>query len=315
MNFNLFYYFLLIRDRKLIEEHLQGLLSNGLPPLDQRYARILHHGIKILEGNHLDVIFDEDWGPLDLPTLMRALTKSPDDLREVIISYILDQTDENDENAAIVHLLVLGLSYFEVFLQMNYTGPELPPGKLSRLASYGCLSDDDTDKIELRWLTILECDGQYPFPKIQIPHLLIISRVIFATLANPQALLWRHGIILSVNGDISLPITEDSSASVLRNIISNRKLINSISIYAFRSAMIHVRLLQKQTYDQVPFLWKECQTYLLSMTQTYRLDLVDDEDAIIRAQLLLECGLCYHHFNYKDKVVISSHLMTALICL
>jgi hypothetical protein len=145
--------------------------------------------------------------------------------------------------------LVLGTTLYELFCQMNYTGPELSQYQIDEMG----LFDESEEKKALEYL---ECDGSYPFPICQVNKALLISRIVLSTLAHPNLSLWASGVSLSYHGDIVRQPANSKVESYVEEILST---LFTRSLRNARSCVIHSRSLQIQGYENIPTLWRESQ--------------------------------------------------------
>ena len=268
---------------------------------------------------------------LSLPSLLEACTEAGDvfgNIRIAVLKYISDFND-NEKNVRRFELLLLGIAYLELYCQVNYTGPELPPSQLSVFTESG--------KTEF-CVRELECDGSFAFRTIEIPQTLLFARIILSAIANQYDASWREGISVDADGIVS---RRKLSAT---DTVSSEQTLLSANWWSARAAVVHLRLLQKQTYDDVPTLWQEVQERFSMVLRDFagwskdeRLATVtaaqstataeeigtlavgcglatptDAPDHLISSwqrlskqfatQAWLEWGLCCLHFGYGDKV-------------
>lgn len=241
--------------------------------------------------------------------LVRALVQSSVS-SEAIRQRILDdvaQCPPQDRHCRCLKFAVLGSLLMEMYCQANYTGPEFSPKDLTLISG---LSDDDEvghSKLFENALTQLECDGDYPFPICYLPNVLLVSRCILSLLAAPECEYWSKGVTIDIRGDVHRAVCTTTPATV----VSACGLLRSRHWRSARAAVVHLRLLQKQSFENIPTLWKECSESFLasitsfglsadpsSSTQSVETDLSPE----LQCQLWLEWGLCQHYFEYKDKV-------------
>lgn len=216
--------------------------------------------------------------------------------------------------------LELGSALIELYCQVNFCGPEFITKQREQL-----LSPRYESEVK-HALQGLECDGLYPFFSVDMPHLLLIARVLTSFLANPLRLSWKEGIKLDSNGIISLPLLPDTDPhynflSFLQQNCSAKSL--TVQWWNARAVVLHARLLQKQTYEECPTLWYEaCGSFqwiierfcqcpevslpkidltTLSLTPWKWNDSLSSEQAReLASKVLLEWGLACHHFAYGD---------------
>eukprot|EP01034_Spumella_vulgaris_P023131 gene23131-29324_t len=171
-----------------------------------------------------------------------------------------------------------------------------------------------------------------------MPQTLLIARSLLAFIADPLRASWRNGIVLDADGKILKSTVADKSF-----IASCEGLVElrTSSWWNARACLMHLRLLQKQSYEHIPTLWKEAQDmfrdvlthfggveadqlagdnaslltsgiYALHTASTTSVDqaiaklendlsLGRDEVVELGAQAWLEWGLCCHHFEHSDR--------------
>lgn len=188
-------------------------------------------------------------------------------------------------------------------------------------------------KVQDQATRYLECDGLFTFPHCSIPHVLLIARSILTTLADPQRANWRRGIRLDEEGGVLKSV---HNRPIPAHFSHACRTIHSSNWHCVRAALVHGRLLQKLNYQNVPTLWKETQDQLEQARQKFGCDDLDLstssirrengriivhqsasngnvekgglvgsrelllEKAMLVTQLMLECGLCQHHFGFGD---------------
>lgn len=300
-------YALLIRDNELFESLEKSFQRNDMitdsnenisTSLDdnekEMMSQLIVHTRSILEGRHMDIIQDSTVWKDEL-AFQSLLNCEADEIQQIIIDYICSQETELLEYISLAHCMVLGLTYFELFMQMNYTGPELCQAHYNLLVT----SKFSMNEILLR----LECDGNLTFPIVDIPQSLVIARSIISTICNPQYKLWKHGVKLDSNGNILFSMNERSPQINRIEEINNSLNLYSTSTYAGRMAMIHARLLQKQHYSNLPTLWKESSELFQNSIEKFNSieTLSTQQKSILLCLIYIEWGLCCHHFDYKDK--------------
>lgn len=260
--------------------------------------------------------------------------------------------------------LLLGSAFYSLFCQANYTGPKLSREDTMALytaADVGTLtnvlskvdgasveettgpdkepssslgqrvpqySDDQVEEqVDLSALNnknvlkLLECDGNYAFPLCELPVLLVLARSILLALASPMRAGWQAGISLSSEGEV-LAAHNDDVFDV--NTIKTVRKLCSRQWMSSRVLLVHLRLLQKQSYIDNTTLFKEMQdmfeeaeaemeavvhkkvpVHLEGVAGSKERDTEDSgiilENAHLLPMLQLEHGLGNHFFDYADK--------------
>lgn len=176
-------------------------------------------------------------------------------VHDMVLSFILDG-DHTAKVTRTFECLLLGISYLELYCQTNYTGPELPPAQLEVFQVNGAACVQE-----------LECDGTYAFRSIELPQTLLLARIILSTLAEPHAAGWKEGIALDSKGGVSRRLLAD--AENILTLTEERLVLKSIVWWSARAAVVHLRLLQKQSYEDVPTLWNEVTTKFTTVLNTF----------------------------------------------
>jgi hypothetical protein len=294
-----------------LKEEIAGFRSNEENQLlleqfsqDRAYLlSVLDDLINILSGIHVKISQNHYWNDFSVQKL-RLIAESaykanptnfialPENIQELTVEYVLSQPSENSESIACLHLLIVSVCYLEIFLQMNYTGPELSQANVDLYLIEG------QHKYHL---SILECDGNYTFPQVQVPLALIIARAIFSTLSRPSDCLWQYGVVLDTAGNLNFKQNSLSSTEIFSSIVS--RSLSYHNWFSCRATVIHLRTLQKQSYSSVPTLWKECCDSYAILTNYAQ---SEGLEVHLLSQLYLEYGLSHHYAEFGDKV--SAHL-------
>eukprot|EP01041_Mallomonas_annulata_P011745 gene11745-24629_t len=249
--------------------------------------RISSLALKILQGRYLEVITSNNaLSPINF--VNKALTVEA--ISSELISYVESAMDHEDRSFRTLECLMIGISYLDLYSQVNYTGPEIAEAEISPLQPMSATARSfDTDALEQ-----LECDGNYAFPTCILPQSLLFARIILSTLAEPKSSRWRDGIRLSADGVVSRPPADSVSESFV-SIVSG---LQSAVFWSARATVIHARLIQNRGYEEIPTLWRECQDLFSRAIHNYGNRAIPD---LIAAQVWLEWGLCCHHFSFGDK--------------
>jgi hypothetical protein len=295
------------------------------------FAKIHSLCQQITKGKYLDIIKTFDGSVVSNQALLSfsGHGNAYIAIHDAVMSYIEQNGAgaEADCAARTFEMLILGVAYLELYCQINYTGPELPPAQLTAF--------HNTDHVE-SCIRHLECDGSYPFRSIEVPQTLLFARIILSTITDPASASWREGIALDGAGVVSrkkLDTTATTSPSALK----------SLRWWSARATVVHLRLLQKQSYEDTPTLWQEAGEHFqyvlndfasvptdtvpsaLASTHTVSAEqmqawgagcaLAVPAGAIpsvqsawpllqrqFAAQAWLEWGLCCLHFGFGDKV-------------
>jgi hypothetical protein len=285
----------------------------------------------LLQGKYLEIILHNSF--LSYQKLFQICSSSKQPVEDIsqLLSTVIQTaflTSLRSAEFTSFHCLVIGYAYYELFCQCNYTGPELSTQELSQLLP---ASDEISSIISTNVHKTLECDGIYPFRLSQLPHTLFISRILLRYLADPSRASWQQGIQLDMTGNIFSKLS--SQELDLKTIRSTQFLGILKNWFSFRVCLCHTRLLQSQHYSKLPTLWKECQDLIIQMDQNIQqfqqealreIPLQETQQQQhskflptreISSLYLLEKGLCYHHFDYQDKVLVDSQSLSSSLSL
>ena len=230
----------------------------------------------------------------------------PDTIRSHISQFVSagDVYSQNREKRALLCMLI-GCLYLELYMQANYTGPELI-GK--SLIALGFVSENITQHKNA--LNLLFCDGECAFPLCVVPQCLVLARSILSTVSSPLRQLWGHGIELSEAGvTLSKSVAIDRISATSKQASSVLKTRNWLSA---RACVTHLRAMQRQSYDALPTMWLEYKDYSDNIVAEFGAvgsypywnhELFSAADCkCLSGQAWVERGLAFHHFNTVDKV-------------
>jgi hypothetical protein len=321
------------KDPSFLERVVVGFLRKDVDDLKRvdatspQQEHVLHLASSIINGGLVcGVSSNLLLPPRKVIDICSTSTQPVEDLRQAVIDAINSSNDTTSADLLALECLLIGYSYFELFCQANYTGPELSQADIAKLC---CETNEPTSPLVINSLKALESDGNYPFKNCFLPHLLLVSRSILLYLADPIRASWQAGIHLNSVGDVlatpsKAPIDLVSTRAI-RDLTLGRYWLNA------RVIIMHLRLLQKQSYTHNPTLYKEWCDMITLITQ----DIESFEDLSVEVSdsaltglggtitpqrvkghssippssallgmFLLEQGLGQHFFDYGDKVYI-----------
>lgn len=204
----------------------------------------------ILNGLHYSVIREFEGTSLSLSELLNCCLDNETDSLSLIRQKIDAYVSSGNSNQ-VLQCYLLGIALFEIYCQANYTGPELS----NQFVEPFCIPNN----IHNSSLQQLECDGCYAFNIVQLPQTLLIARCILSIIADSSRASWRNGITLDTNGKIlKSEVKVDMSYDFI-----------TAAWWNARATVMHLRLLQKQSYETIPTLWKECQDMFSSILNKF----------------------------------------------
>lgn len=189
---------------------------------------------------------------------------------------------------------MVGIAAFNLFQQLNYTGPTfdvdeklqgINPHELFRQKLYADHDNANTSTLTMKRhtryhnvvLSELACDGQWPCQVVDAPYLLLLARCIFQTLAAPNHIEW-------VGAQSGEPIKVDEA---FINLISS---LVAAPFWGARAIVAHERLLLTQ--EPTASLWKEIEFIFPQCMRR-----MEGKSRSLQAMSKLEFGLACHHFN------------------
>jgi hypothetical protein len=250
-------------DKLLLQKNLGGLksiLSSVSCAENNSRENSVNLAVSLCNGSYLSLVQNVGSSELSVSALLSAVAGNSTytTINKAIVSYVTADVENEVRFQRYFECLVVGIAYLELFCQVNYTGPELPPNKLELFCS---------DTIAAKCVEQLECDGTYAFRSVELPQSLLFARAILSSLSDPSAACWSSGIELDESGNISrVALTE---SQVTDRLTEERSLMQSVSWWNVRTAVVHARLLQKHTSDTLPTLWKECQEGFHEVLQAF----------------------------------------------
>lgn len=222
-------------------------IHDGNETLSEVHDRIKTMAKQICNGDYIDVL-----GGPSVDALIQTI-QNPDfgenisvsqRIREMVMRYCTT-------TSKCVEVELLAIAAFNLFLQVNYTGPSLHhggvarPGKEERVHSLSNInphpvfasqlqvstneesknenqgdSNLDEPKVDAAFqnavLAELSVDGEWPCPVCKYPYFLLVARSIFLTLADPNRPDWSHSFVNhSKNNNLDqITIRKDASSSV-----------------------------------------------------------------------------------------------------
>jgi hypothetical protein len=278
------------QELQIIELSLLRRDTSQITKTHEKYQPLSNLVQDFLQGKYLSIVSSS---PLSLVNFIN-ICKRPDAIESITV-LIQDYLEADVEKCSsrVFECLVLGFTYLELYCQMNYTGPELSDIDVQ------ILTGDNDEALQLfdNALNLLECDGNYGFRISIMPYCLLIARVVLGYLADPSSASWKKGIYLDAEGNI---LTYPGQYPLKRRVQSVLIGFKSRHWLSARAVVIHTRLLQIKSYENIPSLWKESNDRFKQVLVDYCND-THDKVSVLKAMAYLEWGLCIHFFEFGDK--------------
>ena len=283
----------------------------------QEYNFVANAVDEVLHGEFIEVVTSS---PLQLLPLFHSSSgslKLTEDIANCVRDFLVNDNfdDLKTVEERILHCLVLGFAFLQIYCQANYTGPELSSTAirsitLHRLGGHETSPGENDGEDEIvsqrlfeSALQALECDGNYCFRSCLLPHCLLIARVILSYLEAPSLASWRAGIYLDSDGEIKR--YSSSIAPLPKHIAAKLSLFPMRGWLSARAAVIHRRLLQAKSFEHVPSLWNETES-AFSSTESHLTPTnsdVTNEKGVnpLLGLFYLERGMATHFFEHSDR--------------
>ena len=299
----------------LAVEHRALFSEDAKPSVEGGESTRIHELFELLSsGKYKEALMGESakefFGGMDLSQELRMAER----IRDRVLSYCVSV-------ASCVEVELLAVAAFNLFLQLNYTGPSLdrgtsptdmPSESLAEINPHSCFQSDTTaltpeeekKKFHNAVLAELAVDGEWPCQVCQVPYLLLVARSMFFTLASPQRMDWTH----SVGTDTQETKTPLESVPVaFTQAVAN---LNATHLWSARAGVAHERLVQGR--ESSVTLWNEVKDNFQSALVRFceRVDTSNDisenmDDRKEAATVVLEWGLAQHHFNRQEQGKLS----------
>eukprot|EP01039_Chlorochromonas_danica_P001651 gene1651-1803_t len=224
------------------------------------------------------------------------------------------------------NVFLLGLAYLQLYVQCNYTGPELINTLRNKI-------DLKTESAHSTVLMHLECDGYFPYKAVDVPHCLLIARCLLSFITNPHQGSWRENAYLDKDGILHPAMKSSEEIEKIDKVLTSLSqaqppVLVTAPLTAFwwhaRATVLQARALQCKAFETMPMLWKEVKSTfqitlegICGLTRSSDLDKDDsyqfdtllikskiEGDSMMHAlqgMLWVEWGLARHFFSTQDK--------------
>lgn len=308
----------------IVEDIMCGLLPESCAMRAASTAR------SFLRGDYADVLMNS----LLFAEHPCTNASSFDDVEALIISRVQRYCRSSEQTHAddvwkVAEVMWVGAAALHIFLQSNYTGPELSASKVDEVgiwlaAQLGLSSGSSSDACNSTATSYLSVDGELPYFKSTLPSCLLLARIIFAVLADPVHALWTVPVIANESSDSN---TDDKHTSIdNRDSTSrNRKIaarsgrrqrrteevsipgadkLSTASWWCARACVAHSRLILEM--DRSETLWAEACDLFQNVIATFgNVNIVNKTDSTMHrylcARAWLEWGLAQHYFEDPSK--------------
>lgn len=155
---------------------------------------VVSNAIALVEGRYFDVVQHPECCKL-IDSIVQSIpsTKNLEEVSKQVVKSFIDQNLDDDFVQSFREVLVVqyGAAYLNLFVQANFTGPELPEDEdhlISFLQAIFCTFStagaSNSQKMEA--IALLECDGIPVFPSMSLPQYLLAAKCLLTPLAEIQ---------------------------------------------------------------------------------------------------------------------------------
>jgi hypothetical protein len=208
-------------DLSALSQSAEGFNPDDTSSVLAAYAAPLRSGAKsIAEGRYLEVLQSSRAASLmETKTATSPADSSQEEsedgiptpvalVRSRVVAYIAEASSELEGTLRCGELLLVGIASLNLFLQANYTGPDLQDREIPQVGVFllppspqeagDAAADSAPETVSppsssssSQCLPMLSVDGETPYPGSSGPQLLLLARVVLSTLADPTLPLWH----------------------------------------------------------------------------------------------------------------------------
>jgi tetratricopeptide (TPR) repeat protein len=284
--------FALELERSLLNGTFEEVLASANEEHTKKSQRLVQLGSLIAEGKYIEALNSGTADFLFGKTSNQFLCSS-------ILNRVRERLSKLESVSQCVEAEFFAIAAFNLFLQLNYTGPSVDDNSLlASINPHACFADclnssaPDIDidaakgttlssketKYRSTVLSELAVDGTWPCEVSVAPYLLLIARCLLSTLSAPDSTSPGWSLV------------EEESCTLSSGFIKMADRLVTCSLWAGRATVAHERLLL--TREPTTLLWMETN---VAFTKCNRL--FHGESKHLQATTMLEYGLACHHFG------------------
>ncbi|KAE9045399.1 hypothetical protein PR003_g2349 [Phytophthora rubi] len=286
-------------------------------------APVLAMAKLICEGEYADVIrLTQSQKLLQAVAQLRSEEQDDEDedahvcgsIASALQSYLLDQCDGVESRlVAAYEILFIGVAFFDMYVQANYTGPAFEKETLRDLLDLStrlvtCSTESNDKKTHSDALVALQVDGESPFSICEYPQFLLIGRSLLDFVGNHAYNDWSVAATEVVRGENDNEVSDEAIEGPAKRQITGgaavRALgdmlgkIKSAAWWNARAAVAHERLLLAKQPSNT--LWFEARRGYIQTLRVTELFAFEKDTQYLLARAYVEWGLAQHHFD-KNK--------------
>ncbi|KAG7393884.1 Tetratricopeptide repeat domain 27 [Phytophthora pseudosyringae] len=314
---------LLAVERAVLESDTKSVVETQQELKDGEMAPVLAMAKLICEGEYADVMrLPQAQKLLQAVAQLRSEEQGDEDedthicgsIATALQSYLLDQCDSAEGRlVAAYEILFVGVAFFDMYVQANYTGPAFEKESLrdvldlaTRLVT--CSTESNDKKSHSDALVALQVDGESPFSICEYPQFLLVGRCLLDYVGNHPYNDWFVTANEVVNGQNDNEVSDDvvegpakrqiTGGAAIRGLGEMLEQIKSAAWWNARAAVAHERLLLSKQPSNT--LWFEARRGYIQSLRTTELFAFEKDTQYLLARAYVEWGLAQHHFD-KNK--------------
>ncbi|KAJ8542463.1 hypothetical protein ON010_g12351 [Phytophthora cinnamomi] len=286
-------------------------------------APVLTMAKLICEGEYADVIrLQQSQKLFQAVAQLRSEEQDEEDddahicgsIASALQSYLLDQCDSAESRLVTAYeILFIGVAFFDMYVQANYTGPAFEKETLRDLLDLSthfvtCSTESNDKKTHSDALVALQVDGESPFSICEYPQFLLIGRCLLGFVGNHAYNDWSVAATEVVRGENDNEVPDEAvegpakrqitGGAAIRALSEMLEQIQSAAWWNARAAVAHERLLLAKQPSNT--LWFEARRGYIQTLKTTKLFAFEKDSQYLLARAYVEWGLAQHHFD-KNK--------------
>ncbi|KAI9915159.1 hypothetical protein PsorP6_008181 [Peronosclerospora sorghi] len=313
---------LLAIERALLESDIRSIEALLECDHNKEMATVVTMATLICEGEYANVIrLARAQKILQLVTHQRTEAYHDDNdmhicrtIAMALESYLLDDCDSTERRlVAVYEVFFLGIAFFNMYVQANYTGPAVENGTLRdvlNLVAYLVTGSDERDdkKAHSDALVVLQVDGESPFSICAYPQFLLLGRCLLDFVGNYAYHDWSVAAPEVLHGERDNEVSDEvleragkrpmTGGAAIRALGQLLEQLPSAAWWNARAAVAHERLMLSKRPSNT--LWCEARRGYLKTLKASDLFDAEKETHYLLARAYVEWGLAQHFFD-KNK--------------
>ncbi|CAM9262869.1 unnamed protein product [Chrysoparadoxa australica] len=221
-------------------------------------------------------------------------------VRRGVEEWVMEEEDEMQGRWRAAEAMWVGAALLNLYLQANYTGPELEVEVSSACAEFVgriARSQQEGEAVESTGssgagavaTSKLAVDGELCFPRSELPGCLLLARLLLSALAEPAGTSW---VIPVQSKDDELAHQASSELMINKPFCARCESLSTAAWWSARAVGTHSRLLLLRPGDRSETLWMEARRLWERVVIRHC-----KAKGYLAATAWVEWGLCLHFFQ------------------